>query len=121
LEGVNYAAKIAKAESAIDWSQPAPAIERRMRAFDPTPGSTGLLGGELVKLWRAQVLAERNGVPGEILEASTDGLVVACGAGALRLTELQRAGGRRVPAAAFLAGCSAAVPGARFEMSARLA
>ena len=53
-EGVTYAHKIEKAEAAVDWSQPADAIERRIRAFDPFPGATRALGGEALKLWRAR-------------------------------------------------------------------
>jgi methionyl-tRNA formyltransferase len=114
-EGVSYAHKIDKAEAAIDWTQPAEALERKLRALDPAPGAHGRLAGEAIKLWRAQVLPAARGVPGEIVGASDAGLDVACGSGALRLTELQRPGGRRTTAAAFIAACAAAAPGARFE------
>ena len=97
-EGVTYAHKIEKAESTIDWRQPAAEIERRLRAFDPFPGGVATLGGEAVKVWRAQI-APGQGAPGEVI---APGPVVACGEGVLRLTELQRAGGKRGPAAAFL-------------------
>ncbi|HEY8877677.1 MAG TPA: methionyl-tRNA formyltransferase [Roseateles sp.] len=109
-EGVTYAHKIEKAESSIDWTQPAAEIERRLRAFDPFPGGAASLGGEVVKVWRAQVV-EGRGQPGEVIAA---GPVVACGEGALRLTELQRAGGKRGPAAAFLQARPIAV-GERFD------
>ena len=109
-EGVTYAHKIEKAESAIDWRQPAAEIERRLRAFDPFPGGVAALGGEAVKVWRAE-LADGSGAPGEVI---APGPVVACGQGALRLTELQRAGGKRVPAAAFLQARPMAV-GESFE------
>jgi methionyl-tRNA formyltransferase len=109
-EGITYAHKIDKAESAIDWRQPAADIERRLRAFDPFPGGVATLAGEAVKVWRAE-LAEGRGTPGEVI---APGPVVACGEGALRLTELQRAGGKRGPAAAFLQGRPIAV-GERFE------
>ncbi|MFN3860826.1 MAG: methionyl-tRNA formyltransferase [Roseateles sp.] len=109
-EGVTYAHKIDKAESAIAWTQPAAVIERRLRAFDPFPGGVASLGGEAVKIWRAE-LAEGQGRPGEVI---APGPVVACGQGALRLTELQRAGGKRVSAAAFLQARPIAV-GERFE------
>ena len=98
VEGVTYAHKIEKAESAIDWKQPAAEIERRLRAFDPFPGGVATLAGEAVKVWRAEVV-EGSGTPGEVI---APGPVVACGEGALRLAELQRAGGKRGPAAAFL-------------------
>lgn len=109
-EGVTYAHKIEKAESAIDWRQPAAEIERRLRAFDPFPGGVATLAGEVVKVWRAE-LAEGQGAPGEVI---APGPVVACGEGALRLTELQRAGGKRGPAAAFLQARPIAV-GERFD------
>lgn len=102
-EGVTYAHKIEKAEAAIDWRQPAAHIERRLRAFDPFPGGVATLAGQALKIWRAQV-CPGSGRPGEVLNASEAGVDVACGEGALRLTELQRAGGKRLPAAAFLAG-----------------
>ncbi len=103
-DGVTYAAKIAKAEAAIDWSQPALAIERRLRAFDPFPGCGFSLGGETVKLWRARCVPGQ-GRPGQVLDAGApDRLQVACGDGALDLQQLQRTGGRRISAAEFLHG-----------------
>ncbi|GAB1369683.1 methionyl-tRNA formyltransferase [Rhodocyclaceae bacterium] len=106
--GVTYASKIDKAEAAIDWTQSATAIERRIRAFDPFPGCTAQLGDATLKLWRAQ-FAEGNGQPGEILSVAPAGITVACGEGALRLTELQKPGGRRLTSADFLAGFSVTV------------
>jgi len=100
-EGITYAHKIEKAEAQIDWTQDAAQIERRLRAFDPFPGGLTQLDGEPIKVWRAQ-LAEGSGTPGTVLAADESGVLVACGQGALRLTELQRAGGKRLPAAAFL-------------------
>ncbi|WP_425261942.1 methionyl-tRNA formyltransferase [Rubrivivax sp. RP6-9] len=101
--GVTYAHKIEKAEGAIDWRLPAVQIERRIRAFDPFPGCSGVLAGEPVKLWRAAVVPGQ-GAPGTVLEAGAGRLVVACGDGALELLELQRTGGRRVAARDFLHG-----------------
>ncbi len=101
-EGVTYAHKIEKSEAAVDWRLPAEVIERRIRAFDPFPGASSVIGGETVKLWRAQVLPGTAGVAGTVLAAGVDGITVACGQGALRLTELQRPGGKRVGAAQFL-------------------
>jgi methionyl-tRNA formyltransferase len=109
-EGVTYAHKIEKAESSITWTQPAAEIERRLRAFDPFPGGTATLAGEVVKVWRAEVV-EGQGQPGEVI---APGPVVACGQGALKLTELQRAGGKRGPAAAFLQARPMAI-GERFD------
>jgi methionyl-tRNA formyltransferase len=102
-QGVTYAAKIEKREAAIDWALPAVEIERRVRAFDPFPGSTFALGAEVVKLWRARA-CEGRGRPGEVLVADGQRLVVACGEQALELLELQRSGGKRLPAVEFLRG-----------------
>ncbi len=100
-QGVCYAHKIEKAEGLIDWTQPAELIARRLRAFDPFPGGQTLCDGEPLKVWRA-LPQPGQGEPGVVLEVGSDGPVVACGVGALRLTELQRAGGKRLPAAQFL-------------------
>jgi methionyl-tRNA formyltransferase len=113
-EGVTYAHKIDKAEAQVDWSQPARVIERRLRAFDPFPGATTALGKDALKLWRGQVLdgAADSQPAGTVLSAGPEGIDVATGDGVLRLIELQRAGGKRLPAADFLRGASIA-PGAR--------
>lgn len=101
--GVTYARKLDKAEAAIDWRQPAVEIERRIRAFDPFPGCTTQLGDATLKLWRAEPVPGK-GSPGEILDVAVDGIIVACGQGALKLVELQKPGGRRLAGADFLAG-----------------
>jgi methionyl-tRNA formyltransferase len=101
-QGVTYAAKLTKEEARLDWAQPATVLARKIRAFDPVPGAWTLLQGESLKIWRAQVLPGA-GRPGEILSVG-DGVVVACGKDALKITELQKAGARRLHAAAFLAG-----------------
>ncbi len=101
-EGVSYAHKIDKAEAPIDWHQEAAVIERRVRAFDPFPGASFEWQGQNHKLWRA---ALHPGVPapaGSVLPGTPGRLIVACGHGALELLELQRPGGRRQPAAAWL-------------------
>nr|WP_297529099.1 methionyl-tRNA formyltransferase [uncultured Roseateles sp.] len=102
--GVTYAHKIEKAESQIRWTDDAAQIARRLRAFDPFPGGVAQLDGESVKVWRAEVVeaAGMRGEPGQVLAVSPEGPIVACGAGSVRLSELQRAGGKRLPAAAFL-------------------
>jgi methionyl-tRNA formyltransferase len=111
-EGVTYAHKIEKAESAIDWSQPAAQIERRVRAFDPFPGASFQLAGQPVKLWRAAVRPEVSAPPGTVVHVDASRLAVACGEGGLDLLELQRPGGKRQPAQAFLQGQPVA-PGTR--------
>ncbi len=108
-EGVTYAHKIEKAEAAIDWALPASVIERRVRAFDPFPGTTFHLRSdkgedgatEVIKLWRASVVPA-NGQPGQVLRAEGDTLVVACGEQALALHTLQRPGGKRTGTREFL-------------------
>ena len=113
--GLSYAHKIDKAEAAIDWSQPAEVIARRIRAFDPFPGAQGVLGGESLKLWRAEPIShlQGDGLPGRVLSVNADGIEVECGAGRLRVTELQRSGGKRLPVADFLRGFELK-PGLRF-------
>jgi methionyl-tRNA formyltransferase len=102
-EGVCYAHKIEKAESAIDWTLPAAQIERRVRAFDPFPGASFQWQGESVKLWQAHAVAEAgDAAPGTVLHAAADRLVVACGQGALQLVQVQRPGGKRQPVSALL-------------------
>ncbi|MGE5489805.1 MAG: methionyl-tRNA formyltransferase [Actinomycetota bacterium] len=115
-EGVTYAAKLEKAEAAIDWRRPAAELDRLIRAFNPFPGAQALLKGSGVKVWRAR-LVDGRGEPGEILAASKDGIAVACGEGAILITELQKAGGKRLPAMQFLAG-NALAKGDRFDLQA---
>ncbi|NQE51298.1 methionyl-tRNA formyltransferase [Herbaspirillum rubrisubalbicans] len=105
-QGANYAAKIAKEEAALDFSQSAEQLARRIRAFNPFPGATGRFGDTVVKLWQARpVKVAQQGEPGQVLSADAQaGIVVACGEGALLLTELQKPGGKRLPAAEFLKG-----------------
>ena len=118
-EGVTYAHKIEKAEAEVDWSQPADVIERRIRAFDPFPGAATHLGDEAVKLWRSEIDSGPHSLDapsGTILLADASGVTVACGNNtALRVTELQRAGGKRLPAADFLRGFPLTA-GQRFTM-----
>jgi methionyl-tRNA formyltransferase len=103
--GANYAAKITKEEAALDFTQPADVLARKIRAFNPFPGAFAQFNGITVKLWHAKALPDTTGKPGQILTANAqDGVIVACGTGALRLTELQKAGGKRLPAAEFLKG-----------------
>lgn len=100
-EGVTYAAKIAKEEAKLDFSLPAEVLWRRVRAFNPFPGAQGQVDGVTVKLWNAE-LAPGKGEPGQVLALDAQGIVVACGEGALRLLELQKPGGKRLPAQEFL-------------------
>ena len=119
--GVTYAHKIDKAEAAIDWTDPAMAIARRVRAFNPAPGATGVLGGETVKIWAARVVGgdaagAASGSAGQVLAVDGTGIRVCTGEGVLCLTELQRAGGKRLPVADFLRGF-AVEPGQQFQVA----
>jgi methionyl-tRNA formyltransferase len=114
--GVTYAHKVDKAEGIIDWLQPAEVIARRIRAFDPFPGASSALAGEQIKLWRGQAVTDGagHGPPGTIVAVGAAGIDVRCGQGALRVTQLQRAGGKRLAAADFLHGFELK-PGMMFE------
>ena len=106
-DGITYAHKVDKAQALVDWSASAELIERRIRAFNPAPSAWTLLEGQVVKLWRAEVvdLVSDPGTPcGTILAAGAHGIDITCGQGVLRLHELQRAGGKRMDAAAFVRG-----------------
>jgi methionyl-tRNA formyltransferase len=96
-----YAGKIRKQDAAIDWGQTAVQISRKIRAYDPVPGASFELDGEVVKCWKAEPVEDGEGRSGAILSAGKDGVVVACAEGALRLMEVQRPGRRRVTAAEF--------------------
>ncbi len=106
-DGVTYAAKLDKAEAALDCSQPAELLARRVRAFNPVPGASIRLPGlpDAVKVWRAQALAETTtAAPGSVLRADAAGIDIATGQGVLRLLELQKAGGKRQPVDVFVRG-----------------
>jgi methionyl-tRNA formyltransferase len=115
-EGVTYAHKIEKAEAALDWTQPAVVLERRVRAFDPFPGATTAIHGETVKVWQANADASQPGttqVPGTVLQVDDAAVHVATGEGVLRVTQLQRPGGKRLEVADFRRGFALA-PGMVF-------
>ncbi|QQC62872.1 methionyl-tRNA formyltransferase [Paraburkholderia ginsengisoli] len=116
-DGVTYAEKIGKQEAALDWRRPAAVLARQVRAFDPFPGGVGTLeDGSSVKIWAAvPVEAQGDNAPGTITEVSADGVIVACGEAALRLTQLQKPGGKRLPVREFLAGSTLAA-GQRFQL-----
>ena len=113
--GANYAAKITKEEAALDFTQPAQVLARKIRAFNPFPGASASFNGVPIKLWRAEAVPDSSRqTPGQVLAASAQSsVVVACGEGVLRLTELQKPGGKRLAAAEFLKGF--AMEGGRFE------
>ena len=115
-EGVTYAHKIEKAEALIDWSKSAAELDRHIRAFNPFPGAQALFGGQTVKIWQARPV-DAEGEKGTILAIDRSILLVACGAGGLAVSELQKAGGKRLPVQQFLAGHPLKV-GDRFDLPA---
>ena len=98
-DGVTYAAKIDKSEARIDWTAPAPVIDRQIRGLSPFPGAWCEIAGERVKFLRCR-LAEGQGAPGQVLH----GLTIACGTGAVEITLAQREGKRPALAAEVLRG-----------------
>jgi len=98
---VTYAPKIVTSDARIDWSVAADELARRVRAYNPFPGAFFFAGDARTKIWRATAV-EGDAEPGTVIQCDRDGVVVACGAGALRLDELQLAGKRRVPAQEFV-------------------
>jgi len=114
-QGVTYANKILKEEAALDFTQPAREISRKIRAFNPFPGAHGEVNGTVVKLWGAEVLdGGSSAAPGQVIAADAQhGIIVACGEGTLRLTQLQKPGGKRLPAAEFIKGFP--LDGQRFQ------
>ena len=101
-EGMTYARKLSKEEARVDWSQPAEILARRVRAFNPAPVAWSELDGERIRLWDALAEpASRAAEPGTVLGLDGEGLCIACGEGQLRVTELQRPGGKQLPAGAL--------------------
>ena len=111
----SYAAKITKAEARIDWTRPAAELARAVRAYNPMPGAYTGWQGQPLKLWRAEAVTAAPAVPGTVLQADAQGIVIATGEGALQLHELQRAGSKRLAAQAFLAGATLH-PGERLDV-----
>ena len=105
-DGICYAHKIDKREAALDWTQPASTLARRVRAFNPFPVASSVLGGETIKFWRVQALPphSRAAQPGEVIAVSAEGVDIATASGVLRATRLQKAGGKPLEAADFLHG-----------------
>ncbi len=112
-----YAAKLSKAEAQIDWTQSAAQLARAVRAYNPFPIACTTHNATPIKIWQASVRDGLSGEPGTVLAVEKNGIVVACGQGALCLEILQRANGRVLPAAQFVQGF-AVHPGDRFGLSA---
>ena len=96
-----YAGKIRKQDATIDWSLDAVQISRMVRAYDPAPGASFELDGEVIKCWKAVPLEAVEGPAGTVVAAGKDGVVITCGEGALQIAEVQRPGRRRITAAEF--------------------
>lgn len=102
-DGVTYAHKLDKAEARLDFSRPAIELERQVRAFDPWPVAEGSIAGEPVRIHAAHAISrDHRAEPGQVLAAGRDGIEIACGQDVLRVTAVQRAGGRQISAADYL-------------------
>jgi methionyl-tRNA formyltransferase len=103
--GATYAPKIEKREAALDWQLPAEMLERKIRAFNPAPGATTSHEGVVLKIWQARLTPPVQAQPGSVHAIDSTGITIACGSsGAIKLLEVQRAGGKRMPAPVFTAG-----------------
>jgi methionyl-tRNA formyltransferase len=106
IEGITYAEKILKSEAEIDWHLSAIEIDRRIRAFNPFPGSTSSLDGEQMKFWNSCLPSKANiyqdAIPGQVLDFSGDGVYVQCGDGVIQVLEMQKPGGKKIGASACL-------------------
>jgi methionyl-tRNA formyltransferase len=100
-ERATFAPRIRNEDARLDWQLPAASLERRVRAYDPVPGSHFVVNGERVKCWAAEAGAGAAAAPGTVIAAGQNGVEVACGEGVLRLTELQRPGRGRISAFEF--------------------
>ena len=106
-QGVSYAAKVGKEEAALNFSASAIALQDKVRAFNPFPGATARFNGVQLKIWGAIADPDcrTDDLPGTVIEADArNGLIVACGTGALRILALQKPGGKRLDTAGFLQG-----------------
>lgn len=110
-----YAAKLSRSEGMIDWRKSAVELARAVRAFNPFPVAQAKFQGDIWRIWKAEGDDCSEGMPGEVLRADKEGLLVKCGTGALLLKEIQKAGGKRLSASSFLAG-NPVKPGEQFDV-----
>ena len=102
-EGVTYAHKLDKAEARLDVSRTAQELEYQVRAFDPWPVAEGEIAGETLRIWSAHAVDQtHNATPGSVIAAGREGIDIACGKNILRITAVQRAGGKRITATDYL-------------------
>lgn len=98
----NYASKLSKSESPLDWSQPAQVLHRQVQAFNPWPVASTLLNGDVLRVWDSEVLDQNTtSEPGLVIKQSKDGIEVATGVGVLRLIKVQLPGGKPMSARDF--------------------
>jgi len=100
--GITYAEKILKSEADIDWNLSAIQIDHRIRAFNPFPGATSCINDEQMKLWNSRIPSvdsySETGRAGEVLGFSNEGIYVQCGIGVVEVLEMQKPGGKKMPA-----------------------
>jgi methionyl-tRNA formyltransferase len=99
-----YAAKLSKIEAQLDWAQSATQLQRAIRAYNPVPVAHSSLRGTTIKIWQASESLEGQGEAGMVLDVNKQGIVVACGQGALCLEVLQKPNGKSLPASQFVQG-----------------
>jgi methionyl-tRNA formyltransferase len=109
-----YAPKVAREDARLSFDAPSDRVARLVRAYDPKPGAWGVVRDVEVRCFGARDVPDRTGAPGEVLEGGNDGLLVACGEGAVRITEVHPAGHKRIAAAEWVRGRGVAV-GERFS------
>jgi methionyl-tRNA formyltransferase len=119
--GVSYAEKILKNEAEIDWQLSAVEIDRRIRAFNPFPGSTSSLNGEQFKFWNSclpsKVQTCQGAHPGQVLGLSESGVFIQCGEGVIEVLEMQKPGGKKISASQCIPGSPSTQSLMRFEKS----
>lgn len=102
-DGVTYAHKLDKAEARLDFSRSAIELDRQVRAFDPWPVAEAVIAGEPLRIRAAHaIVRDHHAEPGQVLGAGRDGIEIACGEGVLRVTAVQRAGGKQISAADYV-------------------
>jgi len=102
-DAATYAPKIRPADAELHWLEPAAALDRAVRAYNPVPGAWFMVGDERIKCWAAHASGDVDAEPGMVVDSGPGGIVVACGEGALVMESLQRPGKRVVTAAEFAA------------------
>ena len=117
--GITYAEKILKSEAEIDWSLSAKEVDQRIRAFNPFPGASSNLNGQVIKFWNSRLADSQaigsSGNPGDILGFSHDGVYIQCGEGVLEVLEMQKPGGKKIDAKTCLQPIGAAEKWLRFQ------